>query len=1191
MKTNIGNSKQPLPGDRQGMSGADAGHDSMRDVGDKVLKRRALVPKQTTAQTNNEVDKTTETVSSNPGTSQDSADISRKSTKGTRIKWTKEMNCLVIKMFLQINECRDDPLPGWRQKLHTEMNKTFPHLKLTQQNVSDRLRAIYSKKLLAQQEIDQIRREVGHILTQIQTNLEIREDTSIDFTHSYHRDTPVAIREVTEPVSTTERETYELFQFNYSLFHSTDPLSRPLIPQLNFKKNTTKILNDVKFIFQNHIKDIDEIEQFHLALYAAAVTTIELNCQQVMEKNKSHKQQLQKEPAWKVRLTKTIDDLRRQISTITEYLNGNTSNRIARKLKIILKHTHINPEEHEKTRKLIVVRDELSQKCKAKGARLRRYNKATRRKEDNFQYSKCPKKFYQKLENPTDDRRMDIEMDSSQFFSFWRDTWATPSNFKTDTEWMNVVENSTHDINAMPQIQFTKDDIAICLKSLRNWRAPGPDGIQNFWLKTFGGNGEAIARCFNKIIENPSALPTFLASGNTFLFYKKGDRSKPENYRPITCLSSVYKLLTAAITCKIYDHCTLNNIIASEQKGCIKNSLGSKEQLTIDAILIKHAQVKRRNINMSYIDYSKAFDSVPHDWLIKVLDIYKIHPSIKMLLNTAMKKWNTQLFANNTNLGQIDIKKGIFQGDSLSPLWFVLSLNPLSLLLNSTTHGYRPNPKENNKISHLMFMDDIKLYAETPAHLHQLIDTTKTFSNDIQMNFGMEKCATIYINKGKWQNENLPISEIKPLSQTDTYKYLGVAQNRSIDHTTLKKEFKEKYRSRLTKLLNTYLNSRNLISAVNSWAVSTLTYSFGILKYSDADLDELDRLTRRLLKKFRCHHPQSALERLYLKRKEGGRGLLNIKSLCRSQEQSMKAYFIKSNSNLHKLIVTADNKYTPLNLSTDNGYIQQKKTTMVDAQHSWRQKILHGKFPASLDDPNIDKENSLTWLRKGVLHPETEGFVISIQDRVIRTRNYEKHILNKNVQDTCRKCGAANETIDHVIAGCPCLSDTAYLARHNQIAKIIHKEMALKYRLIEHPPPYYRYSPEPVLESAHLVLYWDRPIITDRTIDYNRPDLVLIDKDNKKALIIDIACPLTHNLHKTEVEKIRKYENLAVELKHVWQLSTVEIIPIVISACGVMTTNLRKNIDRLGLCKELSSLMQKSVLLQTCAITRKFLNV
>ncbi|MBZ5796461.1 hypothetical protein K8353_40995, partial [Burkholderia contaminans] len=155
----------------------------------------------------------------------------------------------------------------------------------------------------------------------------------------------------------------------------------------------------------------------------------------------------------------------------------------------------------------------------------------------------------------------------------------------------------------------------------------------------------------------------------------------------------------------------------------------------------------------------------------------------------------------------------------------------------------------------------------------------------------------------------------------------------------------------------------------------------------------------------------------------------------------------------------------------------------------------------------------------------------AIQDRVIKIRNYQKHILKSDVEDICRKCGSAGKTIEHIIGQCPALAESAYLGRHNQLAKMVHQQLALKYGLLATAPPYYKYNPEAVLETEVAVMYWDRLIITDRTVDFNRPDIVLINKQQRRGIIIDIAVPLTHNIQKTEREKITKYENLAIELK------------------------------------------------------------
>lgn len=111
----------------------------------------------------------------------------------------------------------------------------------------------------------------------------------------------------------------------------------------------------------------------------------------------------------------------------------------------------------------------------------------------------------------------------------------------------------------------------------------------------------------------------------------------------------------------------------------------------------------KQDIYWAYIDYKKTFDSVPHSWLKEILEIYKITPAIVSTLNTMMKEWQTNINFQNSKIEEIKRKKGIFQGDSLSDLWFCLTLNPLSTILNSMKSGFRPE-NSSEKIEHLIHM-------------------------------------------------------------------------------------------------------------------------------------------------------------------------------------------------------------------------------------------------------------------------------------------------------------------------------------------------------------------------------------------------------------------------------------------------------------------------------------------------------
>jgi hypothetical protein len=110
-----------------------------------------------------------------------------------------------------------------------------------------------------------------------------------------------------------------------------------------------------------------------------------------------------------------------------------------------------------------------------------------------------------------------------------------------------------------------------------------------------------------------------------------------------------------------------------------------------------------------------------------------------------------------------------------------------------------------------------------------------------------------------------------------------------------------------------------------------------------------------------------------------------------------------------------------------------------------------------------------------------------------------------NIDELCRRCGKELETIQHITAACEQLTPTDYLKRHDGLAKIIHQKLAEVAEFIEEKIPYYKYTPANVLENDNFKLYWNRSILTDRTIPFNRPDMTFINKKRKNTFLIDMS--------------------------------------------------------------------------------------
>ena len=123
-------------------------------------------------------------------------------------------------------------------------------------------------------------------------------------------------------------------------------------------------------------------------------------------------------------------------------------------------------------------------------------------------------------------------------------------------------------------------------------------------------------------------------------------------------------------------------------------------------------------------------------------------------------------------------------------------------------------------------MDDLKLIAKSEEELQQQIQTVKIFSDDINMEKGLEICARISFKRGKLtHSQNLVIDtnrEIQELEKGKTYKYLGIEESEGKKHQQMKERLKQEYSRRLRMILKSELNARNKITAIGAVAVPVL---------------------------------------------------------------------------------------------------------------------------------------------------------------------------------------------------------------------------------------------------------------------------------------------------------------------------------------------------------------------------------
>ena len=166
-------------------------------------------------------------------------------------------------------------------------------------------------------------------------------------------------------------------------------------------------------------------------------------------------------------------------------------------------------------------------------------------------------------------------------------------------------------------------------------------------------------------------------------------------------------------------------------------------------------------------------------------------------------------------------------------------------------------------------------------------------------------------------------------------------------------------------------------------------------------------------------HPRDDVDRLYVSRKEGGRGLASIENSVDTSIQRFKDYIGKLEGGLitairHNTDSTMDNRMT------------------ITWKQKWEEKQLYGHFIWLIN--NISHQKTWTWIRKGNLKGETESLLIAAQDNSIRTNHIKTRIDKTQRNSKCRLGGDIDETINHIISKCSKLAQKEFKTRHDWVS-------------------------------------------------------------------------------------------------------------------------------------------------------------
>ncbi|CAI5465299.1 unnamed protein product [Closterium sp. Yama58-4] len=317
------------------------------------------------------------------------------------------------------------------------------------------------------------------------------------------------------------------------------------------------------------------------------------------------------------------------------------------------------------------------------------------------------------------------------------------------------------------EADWSEDEVKRAFRSLANNKAPGKDGLPK---ELFEAHWDVLGKHFMKLVADFSesaVLPTSAKDAVTILLHKKGGRDQIENYRPITLLSSVYKVLAWVVADRIKK--VLHEVISTEQYGFLPGRRLS-DAVGLVADVIEAAKHKDEDWYILLVDFKKAFDSVSRSFLFGVLEKMGFpHRSIRWIQGLH-ENTTTSLLINGWMGDAVEVVSGVRQGCPLAPYLFLCAVEPLAQDAASRNLGLTG---EGRRLAYLGYADDTTLLLEGDAQIEEAEKLLEKFEGDSGLATNKGKSVVLplgkNLNKQPWKTDGF-----KWAKADDAERLLGV---------------------------------------------------------------------------------------------------------------------------------------------------------------------------------------------------------------------------------------------------------------------------------------------------------------------------------------------------------------------------------------------------------------------------------
>ena len=327
----------------------------------------------------------------------------------------------------------------------------------------------------------------------------------------------------------------------------------------------------------------------------------------------------------------------------------------------------------------------------------------------------------------------------------------------------NIPPNLRQKYQTMPAFDISTNGILKLLGTLKPHKASGPDRIRPLVLKEMRESVAPILQMiFTKSIHS-GEVPLDWKTANVVPIYKKGPKHLPVNYRPVSLTSICSKIMEHILASQITRHLNTHGILDKNQHG-FRPGLSCDTQL-IEFVQDLHSTMKGgKQVDAVVMDFSKAFDKVPHNRLIYKLREYGIDDRTTAWIEHWLSGRSQQVVIEGVTSDTVSVTSGVPQGSVLGPILFLIFINDISKDITSTVR---------------LFADDTIIYRSISsdadcAILQKDLNALDAWSVEWQMEFHPSKCNVIHITRARRPRETSYSIYGTALASVSSVKYLGV---------------------------------------------------------------------------------------------------------------------------------------------------------------------------------------------------------------------------------------------------------------------------------------------------------------------------------------------------------------------------------------------------------------------------------